>query len=289
MSSQRRGRDRDRETPQLLVPVKIARKELPDVGELVVGTVTRIMEHGAYVILDEYGGIEAYVPINEIVQSWFHSIKDYLKPGQKAVFRVIRVDPRRKLIDVSLRKVREEEKKEKFLQWKRTIRAVKLLELVSQKTGVPLQELLVKVGYRFEDIYGDMLKGFEQLAKGNVDEVRRILKDIPDHVFRVIEEIAKEHIEIPEVTFSGIIRMINIKPDGVEHIKETLIKAKKFIDEKYNGTVKYKIYVVGPPRYRIDVSGRDPKLLDQILTEVSSLIVEEARKRGGEASFTRIQ
>ncbi len=289
MSSQKKGKEKDKETPQLLVPVKIARKELPDVGELVVGTVTKIMEHGAYVILDEYGGLEAYVPINEIVQSWFHSIKDYLKPGQKAVFRVIRVDPRRKLIDVSLRKVREEEKKAKFLQWKRTVRAVKLLELVSQKTGIPLQELLVKVGYRFEDIYGDMLKGFEQLAKGNVDEVRRILKDIPDHVFKVIEEVAKEHIEIPEVTFSGIIRMINIRPDGVEHIKETLIKAKQLIEEKYNGTVKYKIYVVGPPRYRIDLTGRDPKLLDQILTEVSNFVIEEARRRGGEASFTRIQ
>jgi len=289
MSSQRKGKEKDRETPQLLVPVKIARKDLPDVGELVVGTVTKIMEHGAYVILDEYGGLEAYVPINEIVQSWFHSIKDYLKPGQKAVFRVIRVDPRRKLIDVSLRKVREEEKKEKFLQWKRTVRAVKLLELVSQRTGIPLQELLVKVGYRFEDIYGDMLKGFEQLAKGNVDEVRRVLKDVPDHVFKVIEEIAKEHIEIPEVTFSGIIRMINIRPDGVEHIKETLIKAKQLIEEKYDGAVKYKIYVVGPPRYRIDLTGRDPKLLDQILTEVSNFIIEEARRRGGEASFTRIQ
>ncbi|NPA70144.1 MAG: translation initiation factor IF-2 subunit alpha [Crenarchaeota archaeon] len=289
MSSQKKGKEKDKEVPQLLVPVKIARKELPDVGELVVGTVTKIMEHGAYVILDEYGGLEAYVPINEIVQSWFHSIKDYLKPGQKAVFRVIRVDPRRKLIDVSLRKVREEEKKAKFLQWKRTVRAVKLLELVSQKTGIPLQELLVKVGYRFEDIYGDMLKGFEQLAKGNVDEVRRILKDIPDHVFKVIEEVAKEHIEIPEVTFSGIIRMINIRPDGVEHIKETLIKAKQLIEEKYNGTVKYKIYVVGPPRYRIDLTGRDPKLLDQILTEVSNFVIEEARRRGGEASFTRIQ
>ncbi|NPA24082.1 MAG: translation initiation factor IF-2 subunit alpha [Crenarchaeota archaeon] len=287
--SSRRGKERDKEAPQLLVPVKIARKELPDVGELVVGTVKKIMEHGAYVILDEYGGLEAYVPINEIVQSWFHSIKDYLKPGQKAVFRVIRVDPRRKLIDVSLRKVREEEKKEKFLQWKRTIRAVKLLELVSQKTGIPLQELLVKVGYRFEDIYGDMLKGFEQLAKGHVDEVRRVLKDVPDHVFKVIEEIAREHIEIPEITFSGIIRMINIKPDGVEHIKETLIKAKQLIEEKYDGSVKYKIYVVGPPRYRIDVTGRDPKMLDQVLSEVSSFIIEEARRRGGEASFTRIQ
>ncbi len=287
MTSQKK-KDKEKESVQLVLPVKIARKDVPDVGELVVGTVSKIMEHGAYILLDEYGGLEAYVPINEIVQSWFHSIKDYLKPGQKAVFRVIRVDPKRKLVDASLRKVRDEEKREKFLQWKRTVRAVKLLELVSQRVGIPLQELLVKVGYRFEDIYGDMLKGFEQIAKGNVDEVRKILKDIPDNVFKVIEEIAKEHIEIPEVTFSGIIRIINIKPDGVEHIRDILTSVKKIIEEKYPG-VKYKIYVVGPPRYRIDVTGRDPKLLDQVLTEISNFIIDEAKKRGGEASFTRVQ
>ncbi len=288
MTSQKKGKEKESETAKLIVPVKIARKDVPDVGELVIGTVAKIMEHGAYILLDEYGGLEAYVPINEIVQSWFHSIKDYLKPGQKAVFRVIRVDPKRKLVDASLRKVRDEEKKTKFLQWKRTVRAVKLLELVSQKTGIPLQELLVKVGYKFEDIYGDMLKGFEQLAKGNVDEVRRVLRNIPDNVFKIIEEIAREHIEIPETTFSGIIRMINIKPNGVEHIKDILNNVKKIIEEKYPN-VKYKVYVVGPPRYRIDVAGRDPKLLDQILSEISSYVVDEAKKRGGEASFTRIQ
>jgi len=97
-----------------VLSVRISRKELPDIGDLVIGTVYKILEHGAYVLLDEYGGLEAYAPINEVVQSWFHDIKDYLRLGQKTVFRVIRVDARRRLIDVSLRKVREEEKREKL-------------------------------------------------------------------------------------------------------------------------------------------------------------------------------
>jgi len=173
--SSRKGKE---EKVTLILPVRIARKELPDVGELVVGTVREIFEHGAYILLDEYGGLEAYAPVNEIVHSWFHSIKDYLKVGQKAVFRVIRVDPRRKLVDVSLRKVKDEEKKEKFLKFKRTVRAIKLLELVSQRVGVPLQELVEKVAFRFEDYYGDMLRGLEELARGNVDEVKKIGFDI---------------------------------------------------------------------------------------------------------------
>ena len=36
------------------------RKPLPTVGELVVGTVTKVFDYGAYLNLDEYGGKEAY-------------------------------------------------------------------------------------------------------------------------------------------------------------------------------------------------------------------------------------
>lgn len=268
-----------------ILSVKVARKELPDVGELVIGTVSKIFEHGAYVLLDEYGGLEAYAPINEIVQSWFHSIKDYLKPNQKTVFRVIRVDPKRKLIDISLRKVRDEEKREKLMKWKRTLRAVKLFELVSQKVGIPTQELVEKIGWKFEDIYGDMLKGFEEIAKtGKTDILIKL--GIPEKIVNAIYEIAKEHIEIPEVTISGIIRMINIKPDGVEHIKNVLIKAQEKAKEYKD--VKVKIYVLGPPRYRIDVTSKDPKKADQVLKELATFIIEGFKKKGGEVSFTKI-
>jgi Translation initiation factor 2, alpha subunit (eIF-2alpha) len=69
-----------------VLSVRISRKELPDIGDLVIGTVYRILEHGAYVLLDEYGGLEAYAPINEVVQSWFHDIKGLPKIGTEDRF-----------------------------------------------------------------------------------------------------------------------------------------------------------------------------------------------------------
>ena len=263
--------------------VRIARKELPSIGELVIGTVARIEDHGAYVLLDEYGGLEAYAPASEILQSWFHDIKDYLRIGQKAVFRVIRVHPIKKLVDVSYRKVKDEERTEKFLRWKRTLRAVKLLELVAKKVNIPLQEMIEKVGWKLEDYFGDMYKGLEEVAKSDYTVLLKL--GIDENLAKVIEEVAKQHIEIPEVTLSGIIRLINLRPNGVEYIRNILSNALKLGMEK---GVKIRIYVVGPPRYRIDVTGKDPKYLEQVLNEIVNYVITEAKKCGGEATFQRI-
>ncbi|ADY00682.1 translation initiation factor 2, alpha subunit [Vulcanisaeta moutnovskia 768-28] len=264
--------------------VRIARKELPEIGELVIGTVYRILEHGAYVLLDEYGGLEAYAPINEIVQSWFHDIKDYLRPGQKTVFRVIRVDARRRLIDISLRRVKEEEKKEKLARWKRTIRGVKLLELVAKRLNITLDRALQDFGWKLEDYYGDFLSIFENVVKYGPVDLRKL--GLSDNVINAIMEVAKERIEVEPVEISGIIRMINIKPDGVKHIRDVLLKAMELARKE--GAESVKIYTIGPPRYRIDIMGRDPKKLEQVLKDVVNLVTTEIKRRGGEASFTRI-
>ncbi len=270
------------------MPYKISRKEVPDVGDLVIGTVTKMFKHGVYVSLDEYGGMEAYAPASEIVSSWFHSVKDYLRQNQKAVFRVIRVDPRRKLIDVSLRRVSDEERKEKFKWWKRTLRAVKLFELVSQRVGVPAQELIERVGWRFEDRFGDMLRGFEEIAKGNID-VEDVVKTfgVSIDIARAIKEVSVERIEIPEITISSIVRVLSLKR-GVDDVKEVLLSVYD-VAKKYEGSVKVRVYTIGPPRYKVDVTGRDPKLLEKVVGEIADCVVKKAKERGCEVSVTRVK
>jgi Translation initiation factor 2, alpha subunit (eIF-2alpha) len=267
-----------------VLSVRISRKELPDIGDLVIGTVYKILEHGAYVLLDEYGGLEAYAPINEVVQSWFHDIKDYLRLGQKTVFRVIRVDARRRLIDVSLRKVREEEKREKLARWKRTLKGVKLLELVAKKLNMPLDKALQDFGWKLEDYYGDFLSIFENAAKHGTGDLRKL--GLSDDVINAINEVAKERIEVESTEISGVIRIISIKPDGVRHVREVLLKAMDLARKE--GVDGVRIYTIGPPRYRIDIVGKDPKKLELVLKDVVNFITTEIKKRGGEASFTRI-
>ena len=40
--------------------------ELPEVGEIVVATITKIGDHGAYATLDEYNKIQGFLHVSEI-------------------------------------------------------------------------------------------------------------------------------------------------------------------------------------------------------------------------------
>ena len=44
--------------------------ELPEVGEIVVATIAKIGDHGAYATLDEYNGIQGFLHVSEIAHGW---------------------------------------------------------------------------------------------------------------------------------------------------------------------------------------------------------------------------
>ena len=60
--------------------------DMPEVGEIVIATVTKIGDHGAYVSLDEYNNIQGFLHISEIAQGWVRSVSKFVKEGEKKCF-----------------------------------------------------------------------------------------------------------------------------------------------------------------------------------------------------------
>ena len=52
--------------------------EFPEVGEIIIASVTKIMDHGAYVTLDEYDDIQGFLHISEIAPGWIRSVSKYV-------------------------------------------------------------------------------------------------------------------------------------------------------------------------------------------------------------------
>src|SRR2546423_1074795 len=64
----------------------------PEVGDLVVATVKRVEDYGAYVKLDEFAGIEGLIHISEMATTWVRNIRGPVavtchKPGGLEIIR----------------------------------------------------------------------------------------------------------------------------------------------------------------------------------------------------------
>src|SRR2546428_10684676 len=109
--------------------------EWPEEGELVVCTVKNVKNFGAFGTLDEYDGKEGFIHVAEGSSGWIKYIRDYVREGQKLVCKVLRVDPDKGHIDLSLKAVNEHQKREKIQEWKNEQKAEKLLSIVATRLG----------------------------------------------------------------------------------------------------------------------------------------------------------
>lgn len=261
-----------------------SRQKLPRQFELVVGTVTKIEDHGAFVTLDEYGGLEAYVPLNEVSHSWFKSIREVLKVGQKRVFKVIRVDARRNHVDVSLKRVSERERKEKLQAWKRYQRTTKLLELAAEKLGRTVDEAIEEAA-KLENSYGEIFAGFEAAVREGKAALEKA--GVKEPWLSVFYELAKSYVKIPKVKLSAIATVSCLHGDGAGKLINVLSVWKE-VKNKYPD-IEARFYAVGSPKYKLDVESYDPKRAEAFLEEVAKAIMAKAGEEGCQYSFERIE
>lgn len=261
------------------------RSELPDVGELVVGMVIKVFEYGAYVRLDEYRGLEAYLPWSEVSAKWVKDVKEVVKEGQRIIAKVIRVDKRKRQVDISLKRVSESEHRRKLLEWKRAQRAEKLLEIVASKLGKTLDDAYKEVGWRLEDAYGEIYAGLELAAYKGEDVLRSV--GISDEWIEPILEELKKHIEVRRVKVQGLMTLTTNAPNGIYKIREVLLRPIKVLANELDENTSIRVYTVGAPRYRVEVVAMEYKIAEKILSKYVEVASSTAKELGISYSFQR--
>ncbi len=250
------------------------RKPLPDVGELVIGTVTKVFDYGAYMTLEEYGGKEAYLPWSEVSSKWVRDIRSVVREGQRVVVKVIRVDRRKGHVDVSLKRVNPSEQRRKILEWKRAQRAEKMLEMTAKSIGKTLDEAYEEVGWKLEDYFGEIYAAFEEAAYRGPDVLREA--GVPEEWIEPLMDQIRKHIVIKKIKIQGIITLFTLAPDGVERIKKALTAP--LMELNLSKNLALRVYTIGAPRYRVEVIATDYKeaenLLRQYLSKVEKLADE---------------
>ncbi len=252
--------------------------EFPEEAELVVCTVKNVKNFGAFVSLDEYGEKEGFIHIAEVATGWIKYIRDYVREGQKIVCRVLRVDPSKGHIDLSLKQVNEHQKREKIQQWKNEQKAYKLLELVAERSGKDLKEFEQEhVGDLIEK-FGTLYGAFEEAV---FDEKTMKEEGFTGDWVKTFVDVAKENIQPPFVDIDGFFEISCPLPDGIVHIREALTMAEK------NKKAEVSIQYMGAPRYRLVVTAPDHKTAEEEMDGIVEKVINHFISIGGEAKFSR--
>lgn len=257
------------------------RKPHPEVNELVVATVREIFDYGAYVTLDEYNDLRAFLPWSEITSKWIKDVREVLREGMKVVGKVIRINKAKMQIDISTKRVYDDEKRKKLLEYKRKRKADTILEIVSQRLGKKLEDAYKEVGWKLEDAYGDIYYAFEAAFLEGEEVLRKC--NVPEEwITPLMEEIGKR-FERKKVGVSGVLVLRSMHGEGIKRIKSVLESAMQSPSDQ----VEVKIYTIGAPKYKVEVVAGDYKTAEKALAQIVKNAESVARKLNVEFEFKR--
>lgn len=251
-------------------------QEMPEQGEIVLATVTKVMDHGAYVSLDEYDSIQGFLHISEIAPGWIRSVNRFVKDGEKKVLLVKKVNLGRGDIDLSLKQVSKDQKKQKLKEVKKFEKGKTLLQGVKDKAKLSdseIESLEDSIYSKFDSVYD----AFIEIGRNGIGSVKEL--EISKRTASAIEEICSK-IKLPSVEIRGIMEITNNRPDGVDAIKKILldvIKRDPTIDISY----------LGAPKYRLSIMAEDFKTAEKALKPIIAGIQRDIEKKKGSFKFSR--
>jgi translation initiation factor 2 subunit 1 len=290
-------------------------KALPDLGELVMCTVVQVNPTHVYLLLDDYKGERqgretetldrsklnvpdsikynaiAYMHISEVANHWIKNIREFVREGQKEVCKVLKMDPKKGQIDLSKRRVSQQEKREKLKQWKRSNKAEGLLHLLAERLQVPLEDLFQKIAFPLDDAYGDDLwAAFEDIKEQGIQSIMDLpfAKEVPEEWLKELESLIQDSVSIPSVHIIGEFELSSYAPNGVEVIKEAITAGQSVLSEMDDEeTYKLSIQTIAPPRYRMEIEAPDYQTAEVFLEKIESKVLKTVKKSGGNGTFKR--
>lgn len=256
------------------------KKDYPEIGELVIGTVIKVQNFGAFVSLDEYPNREGFIHIAEIATGWVKRIRNHVKEKQKVVCKVLNTDPSKGHVDLSLKRVNDHQKRDKIQEWKNAQKSQKLLEMLAKRLGTTVDACYDEFAGALSKKYGTLYAAFEECAYDE-DALKEegFEGDWVDEFFA----IARENITIPFVEISGHLQVRSWLPDGIEHIRTALSKAEDSEYEDVAVEVKY----IGAPQYLITIKAPDYKIAEEEMKKAVERAEASIKEVKGECEFSR--
>ena len=223
----------------------------PEEGELVVCSVKRVKENGAYLSLDTYPEREGFVFIGEIATGWVRNIRAHVREGQRVVAKVIGVKKERASVSLSIKSVSEERRRGALQSWKNEQRASQIMRVAAERVDWD-EGKTTTVSEEMKDAFGSLYGALEECA---ITESALEVAGFEGDWIKTVTELAIENIVPPFVEIRGLFEIKVWGPEGVNAISDALQAAENCAEGEEEVTLT--CHYDGAPNYRVDIKAPD--------------------------------
>ncbi|KAL8539277.1 hypothetical protein ACS0TY_001054 [Phlomoides rotata] len=266
----------------------------PEVDHAVMIQVKSMADSGAYVSLLEYNNIEGMILFSELSRRRIRSISSLIKVGRIEPVMVLRVDKEKGYIDLSKRRVSEEDIQGCEERFNKSKLVHSIMRHVAETMSVDLEELYIHVGWPLYRKYGHAFEAFKvvvndpasvldsltrEVTEVGLDgqEVKKVVPAITEEVKDALVKNIRRRMTPQPLKIRADIEMKCFQFDGVLHIKEAMRKA----EAAGNNDCPVKIKLVAPPSYALTTQTLDKEQGIAVLSEAIKACTEEIERHKG--------
>ena len=251
---------------------------IPKEGELVVCTVTKIHFNSVFVTVDEYDK-RAMLHISEVSPGRIRNLRDYVKEGKVIICVVLRIQQERGLIDVSLRRVNEGQRRKKLSQIKQEQTAEKIVEFIAKERKIEFRKLYDELTDLIFEKYSSLYECFEEVV---MEDLSLISLGIKEDLAKQLDEIIKQRIKPPKIFIGGKLFLTSYADDGVNVVKQILEDGQKLHD---NIAIKY----LGGGSFKLSIVAEDYKSGEKLLDNTIKFLEKECKNKKTIFRFERME
>uniref|UniRef100_A0A803QTM1 S1 motif domain-containing protein n=1 Tax=Cannabis sativa TaxID=3483 RepID=A0A803QTM1_CANSA len=211
----------------------------PEVDMAVMIQVKNIADMGAYVSLLEYNNIEGMILFSELSRRRIRSVSSLIKVGRIEPVMVLRVDKEKGYIDLSKRRVSEEDIQACEERYNKSKLVHSIMRHVAETMGIDLEDLYIHVGWPLYRKYGHAFEAFKIVVTDPdtvLNTLTREVKELGPDGQEVTKVVAALSEEVKDALVKNIRRRMTPQPlkiradiemkcfqfDGVLHIKDAI-------------------------------------------------------------------
>ncbi len=252
----------------------------PNIGDIVIVRVSRVLNYGVFVELLESENLSGFIHISEIASRWTKNIRNHVKENQIRAAKIISINSQKRQIDLSLIKVSPDTERAKIDVWKHERRAKKLLEVLANKRKIPFDSVWKSVAEPLIKSYDSLYEAFTQIAMDGSEAA----DGVPKEWVNDLTELCETGFKIPEKSVEGALAIGSNAGDGVEKIKQALNEVKKAA-----GGEKVEVFYMGSGKFSLRAFSMDYKSAERLLNAVSNAGIEKIESLGGYGSFEKME